>query len=469
MTGKHGHHLGLGVMVIVPFNSSLKLRFAGWKVKRCILVKVVRTIRLCLVLLLSPILVTNVQALSPLRVGIGVVEITPPIGSQLGSASDRRTAEKIHDSLLAKILVLKTPETSLALVVSDLYKLQSVALVNRIQELGIPHVLLLSSHTRAAPSLDPDTRSSAWGREIEDKIFQQVKLANAKLFSAKILFGQGALIGAHNIRVFRDDGTVQDRWENTKEEGTAPIDPAVRILRIDQEGVGPRAVLVHYSCEAAVLGRDNREISADYAGVTTRYVEHELGQNGTCFFLGGASANIYPFKSGLKGPGGFSEVDRMGQRLGREAVRVAGSLVPREWESHLRAEEQVLTCRNRWDPSQQLEVSICTILLNKGLALVGVPGDMFLEFQLLLNAKSPVTALLLDGAFSGGTSWGGIIPPIIQAAEGGFGASYATDIEVGSGEAIIDQAAIGLYRFLGKLDDLPRGVLVTEIPDLVSP
>jgi len=429
----------------------------------------VRKSALFLILLLSPILVTNVWALSPLRVGIGVVEITPPVGSQLGGDNDRRTAEKVHDSLLARVLVLKTPETSLALVVSDLYRLQSLDLINRIHGLGIPHVLLLSSHTRAAPSLEPSTRSSAWGREVEDKIFQQVKLANAKLFSARILIGQGALIGAHNIRVFQDDGTVQDRWENPKEEGTAPIDPAVRIIRIDEEGVGPRAVLVHYSCEPAVLGPANREISADYPGATTRYVELELGQNVACFFLAGASANIYPFKSGLQGPDGFSEVDRMGQRLGREAVRVARTLVPREWESQLRAEEQVLTFRNRWQPSQQLEVTICTALLNKGLALVGVPGDMFLEFQLLLNVKSPVTALLLNGAFSGGSSWGGTIPPIIQAAEGGFGASYYTHIEVGSGEAIIDQAAIGLYRFLGKLDDLPRGVLVTEIPDLVSP
>ena len=159
----------------------------------------------------------------------------------------------------------------------------------------------------------------------------------------------------------------------------------------------------------------------------------------------------------------------MGQRLGREAVRVARSLGPRDWESQLRVEEQVHTFKNRWDSSRKIDVTIGTVFLNKGLALVAVPGSMFLEFQLLLNAKSPVTALLLSGGFSGGNSWAGIIPPIIQAAEGGFGASYATDIEVGSGEAIVDQAAIGLYRFLGKLEDLPRGVLVNEIPDLVSP
>lgn len=429
-----------------------------------------RALLLCLILLLSPPLAGEISAASPLRAGISVVEITPPVGTPLGGSERPRPAARVHDSLFAKILVLKTPETSVVLVSSDLHRLQSPALVNRIRdELGIAHTILLSSQTRAAPSLDPETRLSSWGKEVETKIFQQVKQAQEHLFSAKILFGQGALMGAHNIRVFQDDGTVQDRWENPKEEGTAPIDPAVRVIRIDQEGAGPKAILVHYSCEPAVLGTRNQEISADFPGSMSRHVEGEFGRNVACFFLAGASANIYPFKPGLHGPDGFAEVDKMGQRLGREAVRVARSLGPRDWESQLRAEEQVHTFKNRWDPSRRIDVTIGTVFLNKGLALVAVPGTMFLEFQLLLNAKSPVTALLLSGGFSGGNSWAGIIPPIIQAAEGGFGASYATDIEVGSGEAIVDQAAIGLYRFLGKLEDLPRGVLVNEIPDLVSP
>ena len=182
-----------------------------------------------LILLLSPSLAGEVSAVSPIRAGISVVEITPPVGTPLGGFGKNRHAGNIHDSLFARILVLKTPETSVALVSSDLHKLQSPSLVNRIRdELGIAHTVLLSSQTRSAPSLDPETRLSAWGKEIESKIFRQVKQAQEQLFSAKILFGQGALMGAHNIRVFQDDGTVQDRWENPKEEGTAPIDPAVQ-------------------------------------------------------------------------------------------------------------------------------------------------------------------------------------------------------------------------------------------------
>src|SRR5262245_25997640 len=315
---------------------------------------------LSLLLLLSSVFTPGTSVSSPLRAGLAVVEITPPVGTPLTGSDNRRLAERVHDSLFAKILVLKTPETSVALVVSDLYKLQSPALVKQIRdELGIAHTILVSSHTRAAPSLDPDTPSN-WVGEIERKILQAVRQAEGKLFSARIHFGQGALMGAHNIRVFQDDGSVQDRWANPKEEGTAPIDPGVRVIRIDKEGAGPKAILVHYSCQPAILGSGNREISADFPGTMTRHVEAEFGQNVTCCFLGGASANIYPFKPGLQGPDGFAEVDRMGQRLGREAVRVARTLSPRDWESRLSVERQTLAFRNRWDPTRQIEVTMST-------------------------------------------------------------------------------------------------------------
>ena len=407
---------------------------------------------------------------SPLRAGIAVTEITPPAGTELAGFGNRRPAEKIHDSLFAKILVLRTQDTSLVLVASDLHRLQSPALVERIRrELGIRHTILISSHTYAAPSLDPVTRNSDWGQEMENKIYQAIKQAMENLFSAKILYGQGALIGAHNIRVYQEDGTVKERWANPKEEGTAPIDPAVRVIRIDQEGDGTKAVLVHYSCEPSILGPSNREISADFPGTMARHVEEELGGKAVCFFLGGASANIYPFRPHLSGPEAFSEVEKMGLQLGREAVRVARNLRSGDLDNQLTVDNTVLRFKNRWRPAEQLEVGVSTILINKGLALAAVPATMFLEFQLLLNAKSPVPTLLLDNAYSGGNSWAGTVPAILQAVEGGFGASFATEIEVGSGEAIIDHAAIQLYRFLGKLDELPRGVLVNEIPDLASP
>src|SRR5262249_21622081 len=131
----------------------------------------------------SPVVVTS----SPLRAGIAVVEITPPVGSELAGFEPHRRAGRVHDALFAQGLVLRTGDSSLALVSTDLYRLQSPALVDRIHgELRIDHIILSASHTHAAPSLDPNTRSNAWGQDIEKKIFQAVKQADEKLFSAEI-------------------------------------------------------------------------------------------------------------------------------------------------------------------------------------------------------------------------------------------------------------------------------------------
>src|SRR5262245_59917297 len=97
-----------------------------------------------LLLLLSPIFASGLSVSAPLRAGIATVDITPRVGAQLAGPDKRRLAERVHDSLSAKLLVLKTPEASVALVASDLYKLQSSALVKRMHdELGIAHTILL--------------------------------------------------------------------------------------------------------------------------------------------------------------------------------------------------------------------------------------------------------------------------------------------------------------------------------------
>jgi neutral ceramidase len=408
----------------------------------------------------------------PLRAGVAVVEIPPPIGQALPGYGIKRQAERVHDPLFARVLLLRTEQTSLALITSDLYRLQSKALVDRIrQELNIEHSILSSSHNHSGPALDHNNRGNAWAKEVEEKIFKGVAEANENLFSANISWGRGALIGAHNVRIFVDDDSVRERWSNPEEEGTAPIDSRVTVIRVDdEEQRETKAVLVHYSCDAASLGPDSRDVSADFPGALARYVKTEMGENVVSLFAAGAAANIYPFRARLSGSEAYAEIEKMGLRLGREVVRVARGLRPTSLENELQVHEAVRRFRNRWEGGEELEVGVSTVLINRTLALVAVPATMFVEFQLALSGKSPTpVTLLLGSSYSSGASWAGYIPTIAAAVEGGFGASYGTNIEVGAGETVVDHGVIHLYRFLGKLDDLPRGRLVAEIPDLPSP
>jgi neutral ceramidase len=227
---------------------------------------------------------------SPLRAGVAVVEITPPPKVKLPAYEGNRRAEGVHDPLFARVLLLRTKDTSLALITSDLHRIYSPALAIRIRrEFKIDHTILSASHSFSAPSLDEEMTD--WARATQAKIFQAVHKANQGLFSAEISWGRGALIGAHNIRIAGRDGTVRERW-SAPEEVTAPIDPSVTVIRIDDESGVLKAVLVHYSCEPAIAGPDQREISADYPGAAARYVERELGVNVICLFALGAAATF---------------------------------------------------------------------------------------------------------------------------------------------------------------------------------
>jgi hypothetical protein len=100
-----------------------------------------------------------------------------------------------------------------------------------------------------------------------------------------------------------------------------PVDPDVRVLRVQDEGAGPIALLFQHGCHATVLGHDNLEISADWPGVAAERIEQETGA--VALFLPGAQADIDPRTRGLK------DLAISGQSLGLgfDAVEVLGSEV----------------------------------------------------------------------------------------------------------------------------------------------
>ena len=61
-----------------------------------------------------------------------------------------------------------------------------------------------------------------------------------------------------------------------------------------------------------------------------------------------------------------------------------------------------------------------------------------------------------DTVFAGYTNGAlGYFPTIRAAAEGGYGATEATIVEVGAGERLVSRALIDLYSLLGKLPAVP--------------
>ncbi len=394
-----------------------------------------------------------------LLAGTARADITPPAGHAMGGYSTRKgPATGVHDRLYARVLVLRRGGETVAFVACDLRSFVAGRVRERVLEkTGIRHLLVSSSHTHSGP-LTWENRG-AWYAETEDKIAAAVAEAASRLQPALVAVGRGSIYLGHNRRRIGDDGRAAMFWRNQAREPTSPVDPSVAVLRVDSAATGKTiAVAVHYACHPSILGPDNLEISADYPGAMAAEVEKTLGDGALCLFWQGGAGDINPYMD--KQPvndGGFAEVERAGRALAAEALRVARRLTPREVRGDLRAVSEVAPLANRWEPQKTIGAGLAVVAIGDDIALVALPGEPFVNFQIALADKSEVPATLLLGYTSAaGDEWVGYLPTIEAAVSGGYGAGWNTTVEVGAGERLVDRGLILIYQLLGKLKDVPQ-------------
>ena len=103
--------------------------------------------------------------------------------------------------------------------------------------------------------------------------------------------------------------------------------------------------------------------------------------------------------------------------------------------------------------SGRVRPMLTTLLLGEQLALVGMPGEMFVQFQTQLKTESPIPTTLLVGYANGYHAY---FPTIRDAAAGGYGGKTATYVAPGAGERLTDEALVTLYKMTDRLHDVPR-------------
>jgi hypothetical protein len=96
---------------------------------------------------------------------------------------------------------------------------------------------------------------------------------------------------------------------------------------------------------------------------------------------------------------------------------------------------------------------LATVTLGNDLAIVGVPGEFFVEHGLSLKDRCVIPNTFLFGYCNGLL---GYFPTINAAWQGGYGAGEATVVEVGAGEHFIDRALVNLYYQTGRLQRIPK-------------
>ena len=441
----------------------------------------------------------TVMSASDPGAAVAKLDITPPVGHQLwGLALRAGPSTGMLDPLYARVLVLKSDISSLAIVALDLGRTfgdeQMADLRARVKaESGIDHVIFAASHTHTGPT--PLNKkyikagSDRWETKALDAIARSINEASKKAVPYRIAAGKGATYIGHN----RQDQIAGGRWigRNANRLRTSPMDPIVQVLRLDDTDGKPIAVVVNYAAHPVVLDSVNgTEYSADFPGAMAEYMEKTLPGNPVCLFIQGACGDINSlfvgqYASTERGRGGYGvlvrEMRRLGRELGREVMRVAGKLRPDSpLNPEVRVIDETMKFRSRWDldklkalkavptyqqwlaegrprgyPPDELSVFVTTALINRKIAILTMPGEPYVQHQIGFRDRLPGMDTILAGYSNG---YVGYLPMIRDAVRDGvvYGANaWPTILEVGAGERIVDRGIVNVYRMLGNLKPTP--------------
>jgi len=437
--------------------------------------------------------------MAQLLAGAARANITPYVGAFLAGFGNRdHGSEGIHDELFARALVLRTGETTVALVACDLIGLtfESVATIRERVEAatGIPpsHVMIACSHTHSGPTMGL-LRHPVVDMELvhvtERKIAGAAIAAHRSMVAASLGSGKGkARIGINR----RQWAAGQRMTLGRNPEG--PIDEDVGVIRVDDAQGRPMAVFVNHSCHGVALGGGNYLVSADFPGQTAAFLEAAY-TGAVCGFLNGTPGDINPEPACSTS---FENARRLGVRLGAEAIKVAETIeakseaplgarqasvdvplaeLPSAAEARRLIEQRqaeldaalaegkvsrvlydcdwqlgwardVLAEHAKPERQKTTPLEIQALRLGDAL-LIGTPGETFVEIGLAIKAASPVANTFVLGYTNGVF---GYIPTAKAFEEGGYevDAAYKFYRSVyfftADVERLVTDAAIGLTR-----------------------
>ena len=449
--------------------------------------------------LLAALLLLPAMAKAELRAGVEQVDITPATREIMWGYGPRTNTGTL-DPLYARVLLLDDGQTTIALVTLDLGRtfgaMQMDQVRTRVREAGIEHVIFTASHTHSGPAVldryDVDlgarysrggTGVPEWEQKALSGIATAIETAYRRRQSARFGSGWGVAFLGHDRRYVNLDGSVKMLWRNATRIPTYPVDPTVGVLRVDGADGEPLAILVNYACHPVIFGPDNLLYSADFPGALAEAVQASWNGRPKVFFLQGAAGDTNPFldKTPLQ-QNAVEEMRRVGQKLGREVARVSHEITTLALpDARIGIAVEPIEFGFRFDPVKAADLQSRMYIASKQApapwdgktsptfdlpsttmtltgagqewAFVGMPGEPFVNFQLELRARSPVSRSYFLGYTNGYFAY---LPTLREAAAGGYGAASNTAwIEVGAGERLLNRGIINIYRLLGRLPAEP--------------
>jgi len=424
--------------------------------------------------------------MNELQAGAAEVVITPPLGISMAGYYNDRKADDVHDDLFAHALVLEAGGARAALVVCDLIGLdRELALESRAlveQRTGIPAtaVMICCTHTHTGPlvSRKPHRILEAdpgYADMVVRKVADAVQLAWQRRQSASLRAGSGHAEGiAGNRRWWMKNGTLRTNppfQDPELDRPAGPIDPEVGILAAYREDGSVLAVLSNYALHSDEVG--GTALGGDYQGVENRLLKRFLGPDCAVLCPNGCCGDINHFDWSKPAPqSGQWRADRSGAVVAGEVVKRLPDLKPVEGErvtansvtltAELRlpndeeaawAEKvaggqmhgfdaqgldivrahRMLRLRDAGIANRPAEVSVITV---GDVALVGLPGEIFVELGLEIKERSPFPYTIVNELCNDSI---GYVPTAKAYGEGGYEAT-STPLAEGTGERLVEAA-----------------------------
>lgn len=345
-----------------------------------------------------------------LRAGASKVVITPAPDAALPMSGYRgRTAgfKGIHDDIHVRAIVVDDGMNQAALIACEVIGMSGVLwekIAERLtRETAIPrdNITLAAVHTHAAPAIgtyaepaegDAARKRAEYIQKFEDAVLTAVRQAKAGLQPAMVGFGTGKA----NVNMNRRARNADGGWMlGNNPDGVS--DKTVAVIKFETMAGEPLAILTNYSVHGTVLGTANLQISADLPGAASRVVEKHYGDTLVSPWTSGAAGDQDPiYRVGTD----FSEVAALGQILGEEVIRVAGSISTSP-NARIRGVQKVVTCpgkRTVQSPGRNREYKIedgdpvsirLSLLVIKDIAIAGVSGEVLTNISLRLKRESP--------------------------------------------------------------------------------
>jgi len=443
-----------------------------------------------------------VQA-ADLAAGVAVVDITPPVGYRMSGYFYERLSTGTHDPLHAKALVLRQGSERAAFVFCDLIgvpvEVTSRARREVFEKTGIPatNILIAATHSHTGPLYFDALRKhfhdlavAKYGRdpqepvdyaaELVPRIVQAVSEADRAARPVRLAAGVAKQAGlAFNRRYHMKDGSVRFNPGPQNPDvvrPAGPTDPQVGIvLARDAEGGNARAALVNFALHLDTTS--GTEYSADYPYYVERALRASLGKEFVLLFGTGTCGDINHVDLAKKDR---PRAEDLGQALAdtvrakvptlrtilepalavrREIVDVPLQRPSAEQLARARRDihkvgtpelgflEQVdaykiLSLDLRGGHSIPLEVQV--LRLDRDTAVVGMPGEVFVELGLAIKRASPFATTLVIELCQDSPEY---VPTKKAFAEGSY-ETVNSRIAPGGGEMLVE-AAVRLLKALG--------------------